>query len=49
MANWVMTANAFEEDRKEAISHGMNEHIAKPIDSKKIEDTLQMVLRQKLQ
>ena len=45
----AMTANAFEEDRKEAISHGMNEHIAKPIDSKKIEDTLQMVLNQKIQ
>ena len=25
----------------------MNAHIAKPIDSKKIEDTLQLVLRQK--
>ena len=45
----AMTANAFEEDRKEAISHGMNAHIAKPIDSKKIEDTLQIVLRQKIQ
>ena len=45
----AMTANAFEEDRKEAISHGMNAHIAKPIDSKKIEDTLQMVLKQKIQ
>ena len=28
----AMTANAFEEDRKMAISKGMNDHIAKPID-----------------
>lgn len=28
----AMTANAFEEDRKQAIESGMNEHMAKPID-----------------
>lgn len=28
----ALTANAFEEDRKMAISKGMNDHIAKPID-----------------
>ena len=28
----AMTANAFEEDRKDALSAGMNDHIAKPID-----------------
>ena len=28
----AMTANAFEEDRQEALNAGMNEHISKPID-----------------
>ena len=28
----AMTANAFEEDKQEALRHGMNAHIAKPID-----------------
>lgn len=28
----AMTANAFEEDRQEALKSGMNGHIAKPID-----------------
>ncbi len=31
-----MTANAFEEDRKQAIASGMNEHIAKPINIEKL-------------
>ena len=30
----AMTANAFEEDKREAIAAGMNEHIAKPVDRK---------------
>ena len=28
----AMTANAFAEDRQKAISMGMNDHVAKPID-----------------
>ena len=27
-----MTANAFEEDKQEALRSGMNGHIAKPVD-----------------
>ena len=30
----AMTANAFAEDRQKAISTGMNDHVAKPIDMK---------------
>ena len=45
----AMTANAFTEERIKAKAAGMNAHIAKPIDSKKIEDTLQLVLKQKMQ
>ncbi|MDE5742056.1 MAG: response regulator [Oscillospiraceae bacterium] len=40
----AMTANAFEEDRQEALKSGMNEHIAKPIDVKKLIDTLDNIL-----
>lgn len=36
----VMTANAFEKDRKETMSVGMNEHIAKPLDFKQLSKTL---------
>ncbi len=32
----AMTANAFEEDRKRALNAGMNEHIAKPFDIRKL-------------
>ncbi len=40
----AMTANAFEEDKREALACGMNGHIAKPIDVKKLFETLDRVL-----
>ncbi|MBD5541634.1 MAG: response regulator [Lachnospiraceae bacterium] len=36
----AMSANAFEEDRRESLKCGMNGHIAKPIDIDKLIDTL---------
>ncbi len=41
----AMTANAFEEDKQEALKCGMNGHIAKPIDVKNLFDTLDKVLK----
>ena len=35
-----MTANAFEEDRKNALLAGMDGHLAKPIDYEKLIQTL---------
>ncbi len=40
----AMTANAFEEDRQNALAAGMDSHIAKPIDIPKLIETLQMIL-----
>ncbi|MCI8408216.1 MAG: response regulator [Lachnospiraceae bacterium] len=40
----AMSANAFEEDKQEAIKSGMNGHIAKPIDVKNLFDTLSEIL-----
>ena len=40
----AMTANAFEEDRKEALKSGMNGHIAKPIDIEVLFDTMGKIL-----
>ena len=40
-----MTANAFEEDKKEAIAAGMNHHITKPIQM----DTLLSILAEMIE
>ena len=40
----AMTANAFEEDKQEALRSGMDGHIAKPIDIDKLLETLDQVL-----
>ncbi len=42
----AMTANAFEEDKKEALAAGMNGHIAKPIQVDKLLSILSEVIRQ---
>lgn len=41
----AMTANAFEEDKKNAFAAGMNAHIAKPIDIPKLMNALSEVLK----
>lgn len=41
----AMTANAFEEDREEAIKSGMNGYVAKPVDVKKLMDTLEEIIK----
>ncbi|MDE7157844.1 MAG: response regulator, partial [Lachnospiraceae bacterium] len=40
----AMSANAFEEDKREAMRCGMNGHIAKPIDVDNLLDTLNEIL-----
>ena len=40
----AMTANAFDEDKQNAIAAGMNGHIAKPIDIPKLLGTLSEIL-----
>ena len=42
----AMTANAFEEDKRDAIAAGMNGHIAKPIQVDKMLSILSEVIRQ---
>ena len=41
----AMTANAFEEDKQEALQSGMNGHIAKPIDVDNLFGTLGKILK----
>ncbi|RKJ41349.1 response regulator [Acutalibacter sp. 1XD8-33] len=43
----AMTANAFEEDKREAMRAGMDGHIAKPIDVDKLMDALDEVMEKK--
>ncbi|MDE5885530.1 MAG: response regulator, partial [Oscillospiraceae bacterium] len=40
----AMTANAFDEDRQEAMEAGMNGHVAKPINIEKLMETLKDIL-----
>ena len=40
----ALTANAFEEDRQRALASGMDEHIPKPIDIRKLRRILVQVL-----
>ena len=42
----AMTANAFEEDKQNALKCGMNGHISKPINIERLLETLENVLRQ---
>ena len=41
----AMTANAFEEDKQEALNSGMNGHIAKPINIEVLMRELNNILR----
>ena len=41
----AMTANAFEEDRRNAIAAGMNDHLSKPIDVAKLVTTLEKYIK----
>ncbi len=43
----AMTANAFEEDKKNALESGMNAHVAKPIDEKNLMGVLGKILGEK--
>lgn len=40
----AMTANAFEEDKQEALKSGMNSHIAKPINIEVLMEELDKIL-----
>ena len=42
----AMTANAFEEDKRDAIAAGMNGHIAKPIQVDKLLSILSEIIRE---
>ena len=41
----ALTANAFEEDRKDCLDAGMSEHVAKPIEIQSLLQTIESVLK----
>ena len=41
----ALTANAFEEDRKDCLDAGMSEHVSKPIEIKSLLQTIESVLK----
>ncbi len=41
----AMTANAFNEDREEALKNGMNDHVAKPLNMEKLFEVLNKYLK----
>lgn len=44
----AMSANAFEEDIKKSLESGMNTHLIKPLDGKKVTDTMKKYLANKI-
>ena len=40
----AMTANAFDEDKRQALEAGMDDHVAKPVDVKKLFKSIEAVL-----
>lgn len=44
----AMSANAFEEDIEKSIKAGMNAHLIKPLDGKKVTDTMKQYLANKI-
>ena len=44
-----MTANAFAEDRKRAFEAGMNEHLAKPLESRQMKEVIAAYRGKKMQ
>jgi len=43
----AMTANAFSEDVKQALSVGMNDHLTKPLDMSRVISTISKYVRTK--
>ena len=41
----ALTANAFEEDRKDCLDAGMSEHVSKPIEIQSLLQTIESVLK----
>lgn len=45
----AMTANAFQDDIKQSLEAGMNAHLMKPLDEKKLRETIQEVMQETMQ